>query len=232
MTHLVLILALALTHQAPAALTMAVKARAFQPGELVLVTLSFPEAPTGVTLIAFGSPVPVFPSADGTWQALVGLDLDLEPGDYEWVAEADLRVGSRPAESDRHRHPEAIRDAQTPGRARLRQPAARDAVADRSRGGLLERRLSVAGRCPPVEHAVRAAGIGPGQQRLRTPQRLQRRSAQPPCRRRLSEPGGPACPGAERRPGRRGPRPLLHRQDGHRRSRPGCVLDVRAPLPA
>jgi murein DD-endopeptidase MepM/ murein hydrolase activator NlpD len=88
-----LILALALAHQAPAALTMAVKARAFQPGELVLVTLSFPEAPTGVTLKAFGSPVPVFPAADGSWQALVGLDLDLEPGDYEWVAEADLRAG-------------------------------------------------------------------------------------------------------------------------------------------
>jgi murein DD-endopeptidase MepM/ murein hydrolase activator NlpD len=92
-THWILVLAMALAQPTPAALTITVKARAFQPGELALVTLSFPEAPAHVTLEAFGKLVPVFPSADRTWQALVGLDLDLAPGDYEWIAEADLPSG-------------------------------------------------------------------------------------------------------------------------------------------
>lgn len=92
MTHVVLALALGLI-QPESSLTLAVKARAFQPGELVLVTLSFKEAPSQVTLLAFGTAVPLFPSIGGVWQGLVGLDLDLSPGDYEWSAEADLPSG-------------------------------------------------------------------------------------------------------------------------------------------
>jgi murein DD-endopeptidase MepM/ murein hydrolase activator NlpD len=72
---------------------MAVRARALQPGELAVVTLTVPERSAAVSLVAFGSPVPVFPAGDGQWQALVGLDLDLKPGAYEWVAEAELASG-------------------------------------------------------------------------------------------------------------------------------------------
>ena len=72
---------------------MTVKARAFQPGELAIVSLTLRETPATVKLVAFGADVPVFRSGDDTWQALVGLDLDLKPGTYEWVAEAALASG-------------------------------------------------------------------------------------------------------------------------------------------
>lgn len=88
-----LVLALGLAQATPSAVTMAVNARAFQPGELAVVSLSFRETPATVKLVAFGVDVPVFRVGDDTWQALVGLDLDLKPGAYEWVAEAMLASG-------------------------------------------------------------------------------------------------------------------------------------------
>lgn len=95
MTHSLAAFAVAFTLAQPvtAALTLTVKARAFQPGELAVVSLTLRETPAAITLAAFGADVPVFRSGDDTWQALVGLDLDLKPGTYEWVAEAVLASG-------------------------------------------------------------------------------------------------------------------------------------------
>ncbi len=92
-SFLACVLLLGLAQPARDGLAIAVKARAFQPGELAVVSLTLRETPATITLVAFGADVPVFRAGDETWQALVGLDLDLKPGTYEWVARATLASG-------------------------------------------------------------------------------------------------------------------------------------------
>jgi murein DD-endopeptidase MepM/ murein hydrolase activator NlpD len=62
-------------------LLVAHTARALQPGEAVLLTVTSPGALTRVDAIAFGHPV-AFYQGDGPaeWHALVGIDLDAPPG--------------------------------------------------------------------------------------------------------------------------------------------------------
>jgi murein DD-endopeptidase MepM/ murein hydrolase activator NlpD len=72
-------------------ITIAVKARALQPGELLAVTLTTDRAAVEMRVRAFGQLVPVFETGDGTWQALVGIDIDQRPGVYSLSAEATLR---------------------------------------------------------------------------------------------------------------------------------------------
>jgi hypothetical protein len=55
-------------------------ARAFQPGELMVVTIPTSAAAAAVRVRAFGHRVPVFDSGDGTLRALIGIDLDVPPG--------------------------------------------------------------------------------------------------------------------------------------------------------
>ena len=59
--------------------------RAAQPGELVVATIAAPgEASprSSVSVKAFGRSIPAFPTGDGEWQALVGIDLDVKPGTH------------------------------------------------------------------------------------------------------------------------------------------------------
>jgi len=57
-------------------------ARAQQPGELILVTVEF-DQPSSVTGTVFNTELRFFPTGKPTvWQALVGLDVELEPGEY------------------------------------------------------------------------------------------------------------------------------------------------------
>jgi murein DD-endopeptidase MepM/ murein hydrolase activator NlpD len=69
-------------------IAITVAARAQQPGELVVVTLIADRSAVEMRVRAFGEPVPAFPIEDGTWQALVGIDIDRRPGVYFVVAEA------------------------------------------------------------------------------------------------------------------------------------------------
>jgi murein DD-endopeptidase MepM/ murein hydrolase activator NlpD len=71
-------------------IAITVKARAQQPGELLVVTLTTSPAAVDLRVRAFGQLVPVFEVGDGTWQALVGIDIDQRPGVYSLVAEARL----------------------------------------------------------------------------------------------------------------------------------------------
>jgi murein DD-endopeptidase MepM/ murein hydrolase activator NlpD len=80
---------LALASTAPE-VAITVRARAYQPGELLAVTLTADRATVQIRLRAFGQPVPVFEAGDGTWQALVGIDIDQRPGVYSLVAEGIL----------------------------------------------------------------------------------------------------------------------------------------------
>lgn len=58
-----------------------VDARAFQPGELVVLTVD--STTTAPTVRAFGHAVPVAHVHDSAWRALIGIDLDIKPGRYD-----------------------------------------------------------------------------------------------------------------------------------------------------
>jgi murein DD-endopeptidase MepM/ murein hydrolase activator NlpD len=64
------------------------RARAYQPGELVLVTAGVPIAADGLRVRALGHTVAAFKMDDHTWEALLGIDLSVAPGKYSVSVEA------------------------------------------------------------------------------------------------------------------------------------------------
>jgi murein DD-endopeptidase MepM/ murein hydrolase activator NlpD len=69
---------------------IAVESRALQPGELVVVTLSFSMEPSDVRIRGFGKEWPTFAVDRGTLRALVGIDVEQPPGRYELAVDAVL----------------------------------------------------------------------------------------------------------------------------------------------
>jgi murein DD-endopeptidase MepM/ murein hydrolase activator NlpD len=89
------VMALALSVGAPvpaAPLTIDAAYRSLAPGELVVVTIKIEGAPTTVRVNAFRRVIPAFKTEDGSWRALVGIDLDQRPGRY--LVEAEAAVGA------------------------------------------------------------------------------------------------------------------------------------------
>ena len=72
---------------------MVANARSMQPGELVVLTMTVPEAADGVWLRAFGHEIPVFRVDAVTWRGLIGIDLNVRPGSY--AATTEVRTGPR-----------------------------------------------------------------------------------------------------------------------------------------
>ena len=70
------------------AITLAVNARALQPGELVVLTVTTSEPVAGVRGTAFGRPLVAARIDDTTWRALIGIDLDVPAGPHDIVVEA------------------------------------------------------------------------------------------------------------------------------------------------
>ena len=64
--------------------------RTLAPGELVIVTITVEEPASSVRVTAFRKVIPTYKTEDGSWRALVGIDLDQRPGRYLVEAEADL----------------------------------------------------------------------------------------------------------------------------------------------
>jgi murein DD-endopeptidase MepM/ murein hydrolase activator NlpD len=77
------------------AVTLTTKARALQPGELVVVTIATATSQTVVRVTALGHGYTPYRVDDRTWRALVGIDLDVTPGTYRVVVTA----GNAPAAS-------------------------------------------------------------------------------------------------------------------------------------
>jgi murein DD-endopeptidase MepM/ murein hydrolase activator NlpD len=74
---------------APAApVTIDMNARSVQPGEVVVLTVTAPAAKGAVRIKAFNRQIPAFAIADGRWEAVVGIDLDVKPGTQIVRAEA------------------------------------------------------------------------------------------------------------------------------------------------
>jgi murein DD-endopeptidase MepM/ murein hydrolase activator NlpD len=62
--------------------TITVTARAIQPGELVLLDLKPPEPWTNVRASAFDRQLAAYAVDAARWRVLVGIDLDVKPGEY------------------------------------------------------------------------------------------------------------------------------------------------------
>jgi len=69
-----------------------IRARAMAPGELLVVTIPTPPTASEVRVAAFGRDVRAFPIEAETWQALVGIDLDVKPGDAK--IEIDVKAAT------------------------------------------------------------------------------------------------------------------------------------------
>jgi murein DD-endopeptidase MepM/ murein hydrolase activator NlpD len=71
-----------------------VAARAVQPGELLVITLTPAADVEELRVSVFGKPVSVFAAGDHVWRGLAGIDLDQRPGRYSITAEG-VRAGER-----------------------------------------------------------------------------------------------------------------------------------------
>jgi murein DD-endopeptidase MepM/ murein hydrolase activator NlpD len=78
----------------PEALQITSRARAVQPGELVVVSIAAPDGPTALKVHAFGHNIDAYKTEDGAWRALVGIDLDVKPGTYPVTVQAGSLHGS------------------------------------------------------------------------------------------------------------------------------------------
>jgi murein DD-endopeptidase MepM/ murein hydrolase activator NlpD len=78
--------------QAP--VTVTVDARAIAPGELVVLTIGTPEPAGAVHVRAFDQDWPAFMADERTWRALVGIDLEVTPGEHQVSVRVDSRTGT------------------------------------------------------------------------------------------------------------------------------------------
>ena len=76
---------------------ISVSARSLQPGELVLLTITTPEPAGAVHMRAFDRDWAAFPVDGRVWRALVGIDLDVAPGDHDVNVRVDASAGVRRA---------------------------------------------------------------------------------------------------------------------------------------
>jgi murein DD-endopeptidase MepM/ murein hydrolase activator NlpD len=88
-----LLLALLLVDVAPAApaadaIRVTTGARAIQPGEIVLFTMTVPEHTDLVQLRAFNRDIAAYKVDETTWRAILGIDLGVAPGSYPVAIEA------------------------------------------------------------------------------------------------------------------------------------------------
>lgn len=68
---------------AAAPITVEAQARAMQPGELVVLTITLPQAVDHLDVRAFGRPLAAFKVDDRRWRALVGIDLAVKAGTHQ-----------------------------------------------------------------------------------------------------------------------------------------------------
>jgi murein DD-endopeptidase MepM/ murein hydrolase activator NlpD len=82
------------TAQADGEIDIAVEARSLQPGELVVLTITFRTDPTSVRVTAFGRRVPAFRLRERVWRALAGIDLEQAAGPATVEVETQAATGA------------------------------------------------------------------------------------------------------------------------------------------
>lgn len=119
----------------PPAIEIARRARAVQPGELLLLTITTSEPASQLRVSAFDAEWTPFRVDDRTWRVLLGIDLDVAPGSHRVVVEADgpggaagrvyhLRLTRRTFPTRRLTVPEAFVEPPPDVRARIAEEAA------------------------------------------------------------------------------------------------------------
>lgn len=92
-------LVLSLAPQPPAPpvtpVSLEVRARAIQPGEVVRLDISGPRPVSALQVRAFDRVVPVVRVGADRWRALVGIDLDVQPGNYLVAIDTTLEDGAK-----------------------------------------------------------------------------------------------------------------------------------------
>jgi murein DD-endopeptidase MepM/ murein hydrolase activator NlpD len=78
---------------APASIGISARSRTLQPGELVVLSIAAPAGTAHVRVRAFNRDVAAYAAGDGTWTALLGIDLDVKPGTITVTADADAGAG-------------------------------------------------------------------------------------------------------------------------------------------
>ena len=84
---------------APVALTVETRARAIEPGEVIVVTVTTDAPADDVRIRAFDRDHPAFKDSPLVWRALVGIDLDTAPGPYS--LRVDVRAGGAQSQAAR-----------------------------------------------------------------------------------------------------------------------------------
>jgi murein DD-endopeptidase MepM/ murein hydrolase activator NlpD len=82
------------TAPAVSPITFKANARALQPGELVVLTVTVPRGTSAIQAQAFSRPLPAFRVDERSWQILAGIDLATKPGAYPVKVTAKLEDGS------------------------------------------------------------------------------------------------------------------------------------------
>jgi murein DD-endopeptidase MepM/ murein hydrolase activator NlpD len=77
------------SNRAPDPVTIDARARAIQPGEIVVLTITLPAPRSAVRVRAFDRDQVAFRTGDRAWRALVGIDLEAAPGRHVVTIEAD-----------------------------------------------------------------------------------------------------------------------------------------------
>ncbi len=90
-----LVLSLPAFEIAPPAFEIAVRSRAVEPGELVVVTVTTSSADDRLHVRAFNHDIEPYRLDDRRWQALVGIDLDVKPGTYPIAVSGSRAAGPR-----------------------------------------------------------------------------------------------------------------------------------------
>jgi murein DD-endopeptidase MepM/ murein hydrolase activator NlpD len=86
-------LAALIASQAPA-VQVSRLARSIQPGEIVVLTIAATDPPGAVHVRAFDRDWPTFAVDERTWRVVVGIDLDVAPGDHGVAIRLDSSAGS------------------------------------------------------------------------------------------------------------------------------------------
>jgi murein DD-endopeptidase MepM/ murein hydrolase activator NlpD len=79
---------------------ISLKARSLQPGELVVLTAVTLAPVQTVRVRAFNRDIPAFQLDAHTWQALIGIDLDVRPGRYSIATDARAGIYAQQATKD------------------------------------------------------------------------------------------------------------------------------------
>ena len=145
------------------------RARALHPGEIVVLNVRTSEAPAALAASAFGAEMRFFPAGPANvWSTLIGIDLDVDPGDHP----VTVRVNAVDGSMTETVYTLAVEPKQFATRRLSVEPRYVDpppAVVERipARKGPFGRALSGLDRRALLARRVSATGAGSREQRVR-----------------------------------------------------------------